>query len=429
MEERNLQAIRGAGIGIVFQESALALNPLLTAGAQIAEVVMAHAACTTSDAIARAHAVIADVGFGRERDRIFKAYPHELSGGQRQRILIAQAIACRPALVIADEPVTSLDDATRAEVLTLLRTLHEQSRMSFLLITHNAGVLASMADRVIEMNAGKMLEPARRPRVSLPAGVSRVSRTDHMTAADDTIVEIAGLTKTYQRRRLLGTPEPAVEALKGVDLAIERGSTLGLAGRSGCGKSTLARCMAGLETPDAGEILIDGTDIARLRGRALLPYRNHVQVIFQDSAAALNPRFTALDIVSEAMVIQGLGTSAERRELSAALMTLVGLSPDRLQSLPGEFSGGERQRLAIARALVSGPRVLILDEAFSGLDLETHERIMGLLTELKATQGLTYVCISHDMDLLTRFATHIAVMDEGRIDAPREVCVPEEAVA
>ena len=314
MEERDLQAIRGAGIGIVFQESALALNPLLTAGAQIAEVVLAHAACTRSDAIARAHAVMADAGFGRERDRIFKAYPHELSGGQRQRILIAQAIVCRPALVIADEPVTSLDDATRAEVLTLIRTLHEQSRTSFLLITHNAGVLASMADRVIEMNAGKVLEPARRPRVSLPVGVSHFSQTGHMTAADDAIVEIAGLTKTYQRRRLLGAPEPAVEALRGVDLTIERGSTLGLAGRSGCGKSTLARCMAGLETPDAGEILIDGSDIARLRGRALLPYRNHVQVIFQDSAAALNPRFTALDIVSEAMVIQGTGTSTERRD-------------------------------------------------------------------------------------------------------------------
>ena len=182
-------------------------------------------------------------------------------------------------------------------------------------------------------------------------------------------MEVVGLTRTYQRRRMFGKPGPAVEALKSVDLSIVRGSTLGLAGRSGCGKSTLARCIAGLERPDAGEVRIDGIDIARLRGRALLPYRNQVQVIFQDSAAALNPRFTALDIVTEAMVIQGIGTAADRRDRAADLMTQVGLSPDRLQSRPGEFSGGERQRLAIARALAVSPRLLILDEAFSGLDV------------------------------------------------------------
>jgi peptide/nickel transport system ATP-binding protein len=161
----------------------------------------------------------------------------------------------------------------------------------------------------------------------------------------------------------------------------------------------------------------------------LLPYRNHVQVIFQDSAAALNPRFTALDVVSEAMVIQGIGTAADRREVSAALMTKVGLSPDRLASRPAEFSGGERQRLAIARALVSGPRVLILDEAFSGLDLATRERIMRLLTDLQASQGLTYLCISHDMELLTQFATDIAMMREGHVNTPCRVLNIEGAVA
>lgn len=437
MREEDLESIRGARIGLVFQESALALNPVLTAGAQIVEVVRAHAHCSHQEAVERARQVLADVGFGDERDRIFSAYPHELSGGQRQRILIAQAVVCRPALVIADEPVASLDFDSRAEVLALLRSLNEQSGTSFLLIAHSPEVLASTADRVIDMRAGTLTEAAARPVRLKPAATeksvafppaSRGSSVDRR-GSREALLEITGLTKTYRRRRLLGKAEPAVEALKGADLSIARGTILGLAGRSGCGKSTLARCVASLETADAGQIRIEGTDIARLRGRALLPYRNDVQVIFQDSAAALNPRFTALDVVSEAMVIQDIGSDADRRDVAAALMAMVGLAPDRLSSRPIEFSGGERQRLAIARALVSSPRVLILDETFSGLDLATRERIMKLLLELKTTQGLTYVCISHDMDLLTSFATEIAVMHDGRIERPHPVLMPQGAVA
>jgi peptide/nickel transport system ATP-binding protein len=430
MHESDLEAIRGAQIGLVFQESALALNPVLTVGAQIADVVRAHERCSRAQATERARAVLAEVGFGDERSRVFGAYPHELSGGQRQRILIAQATVCRPALVIADEPVASLDDASRADVLALMRALTDRFGTSFLLITHSAAVLASTADRVIEMNAGKVVErtrPTRTASVSLAA--ARMSKPAQIPAASEPIVEIIGLEKSYQRRRLFGTTEPALKALNGIDLSIARGSTVGLAGRSGCGKSTLARCIAALEQADAGEIRINGTDIARLGDRALRPYRNQVQIIFQDSAAALNPRFTALDIVSEAMVIQDIGTAVERRDRSANLMTQVGLSPDRLQSRPSEFSGGERQRLAIARALAVSPRLLILDEAFSGLDLMTRERIVRLLTELQATHGLTYVCISHDIDLLARFTADIVVMHEGQISAPNRSFVPEGAVA
>jgi len=428
LREADLESIRGARIGLVFQESALALNPVLTAGAQIVEVVKAHVRCTHDDAAQRARQALADVGFGKERDRIFNAYPHELSGGQRQRILIAQAIVCRPALVIADEPVASLDYDSRADVLALLRSLNKLSRTSFLLITHSPEVLASTADRVVEMRAGTVTEATRRSTVSFPLA-SRGANGDRTHVSREALVEITGLSKTYQRRRLLGKPGPAVEALKDADLSIARGSILGVAGRSGCGKSTLARCIASLEPADAGQIRIEGTDIARLRGRALLPYRNDVQVVFQDSAAALNPRFTALDVVSEAMVIQGIGTDGDRRDVSAALMELVGLSADRLESRPIEFSGGERQRLAIARALVSSPRLLILDETFSGLDFATRDRIMRLLIELKTSQGLTYVCISHDMELLTSFATEIAVMHAGRIEKPHPVLMPRGAVA
>ena len=428
LTERELEGIRGARLALVFQESALALNPVLTVGAQIAEVVLAHDRCTRAAALQRARAVMTDVGFGGERDRIFDAYPHELSGGQRQRILIAQAIVCRPALVIADEPVASLDEETRAEILALIRTLNDRSGTSFLLITHSVDVLASTATRVVEMRAGKLFEgsrPARTVPVSLPP-LPRAAR--HHGRAVDAIVEVVGLRRSYQQRRLFRSHKPAVEALHGVDISIPRGSTMGLTGRSGCGKSTLARCMAGLETPDGGEIRINGTDISPLRGRALLPFRNQVQVIFQDSAAALNPRFTALDVVTEALVIQGIGTPADRRDRAADLMTQVGLSPDRLVSRPGEFSGGERQRLAIARALAVSPRLLILDESFSGLDSATRERIVRLLADLQSTHGLAYLCISHDLDFLARLANDVVVMHEGRI-VPSQRFIPEGAVA
>jgi peptide/nickel transport system ATP-binding protein len=372
---------------------------------------------------------MSDVGFGHERDRIFDAYPHELSGGQRERVLIAQAIVCRPALLIADEPVASLDEETRADILALIRTLHHRSGTSFLLISHSADVLASTATRVIEMRAGKVVDgtrPARARSVSL-SSVSRVVSSPPAHTADH-IVDVVGLTRTYQPRRLFRAHKPAVVALQDVNIAIARSATGGLTGRSGCGKSTLARCIAGLESPDSGQVRINGTDIARLHGRALLPYRNQVQVIFQDSAAALNPRFTALDVVSEAMVIQGIGTATDCQDRVADLMTQVGLSPDRLGSLPGEFSGGERQRLAIARALAVSPRLLILDEAFSGLDVATRDRIVHLLCDLQTTHGLTYLCISHDLEFLTRFASDVVVMDAGRI-VPQQRFVPTGAVA
>jgi peptide/nickel transport system ATP-binding protein len=428
MRERDLESIRGSEIGVVFQESALALNPILTAGTQIAEVVRAHQRCNRKEAGDRARAALADVGFGAESHRVFDAYPHELSGGQRQRILIAQATVCRPALVIADEPVASLDEATRDDVLGLIRALNGRHGTPFLLITHSADVLARTTDRVIELRDGKIVEPARAVRstsVGVTVPCARTLAPNH----GDAIVEISGLKKRYQRRRIFGTSGPAVEALKGVDLTIIRGTTLGLAGRSGCGKSTLARCIAGLETPDAGVVRINGTDIAHLNRRDPASSSRHAQIIFQDSAAALNPRFTTLDIVSEPMVIRRIGNAAERRDRAADLMTQVGLSPDRLGSRPGEFSGGERQRLTIARALAASPRLLILDEAFSGLDQLTRERIVRLLADLQSSHGLTYLCISHDIELLHQFATHVAVMQDGRIAASRRRVVPEGAVA
>lgn len=414
LDERARAAMRGREIGIVFQESALALNPVLTVGAQIGDVVRAHARCSRQDTRERVLAAMHDVGLTDDTARIHDAYPHELSGGQRQRILIAQAIVCRPALIVADEPTASLDAEVRDEILRLIRRLNEQHGTAFLIISHNAEVLSRTARRIIVMDHGRVVQTVRTGRGGdghVARSLSRsVSASRHVP-----IAEVRGAAKSHQQRRFFTRTRHAVQALRGVDLRIERATTLGLAGPSGCGKSTLARCIAGLDALDAGQVIIDGNDITGLRGRALRPYRNQVQLIFQDSAAALNPHFTALEIVTEPLVIQRDGTQNQQRARAIELLSQVGLPTNRLEARAGEFSGGERQRLAIARALAVRPRLLILDEAFSGLDLHTRALIAALLMTLQREQGLALLCISHDLDFLAELAPEIAVMDRGAI--------------
>jgi len=409
--ERDRAAIRGADVGIIFQESALALSPLRTVGAQIVDVVNAHASCDRRTARTRALQTMADVGLGDSLERIYDSYPHELSGGQRQRVLIAQAIINRPAVVIADEPTASLDAAVRHDVLDLIRTLSARQGTSFILISHSADVLASAAHRVVDMRDGRLVATDMRHHTPAPRPNASTSFFSSGTSLD-----IRGAEKVHAQRRLL-SKRHFVKALDGVDLRIERGRTLGLTGPSGCGKSTLARCLAGLDTLDAGEIRIEGRPMTRLRGRERQIHRNQVQLIFQDSAASLNPRFTVHDAIIEPLVVQDAGTSGERRRRASELLHQVGLPDEALDVRPGELSGGERQRVAIARALATRPRVLILDEAFSGLDVETRHRIIAVLQGIQATDGLSYLCISHDVDLLTEFASEIAVMRDGRIVA------------
>jgi ABC-type glutathione transport system ATPase component len=417
LDERGRDAIRGPGMGIVFQESALALNPVLTVGAQIGDVVRAHTRCDRHETRQRVLAAMHDVGLSEQSARIYDAYPHELSGGQRQRILIAQAIVYRPSLVVADEPTASLDAAMRDDILRLIRRLNEQHGTAFLIISHSAEVLTRTAGRILVMNRGHIVQTIRAGHDSIgqDSYVARSLSRSVSASRHVPIAEITGATKSYRQRRLFSRSQYEVKALRGLELRVERGATLGLVGPSGCGKSTLARCLAGLESLDAGKVLIDGHDITPLRGRGLLPYRNQVQLIFQDSAAALNPRFTALDIVTEPMVIQRDGIPHQRRHRAIELLSQVGVPADRLESRAGEFSGGERQRLAIARALAVRPRLLILDEAFSGLDLETRRLITTLLMTLQREQGLALLCISHDLEFLAEFAPEIAVMRCGAI--------------
>jgi ABC-type glutathione transport system ATPase component len=417
LDERTLSAIRGAEMGIVFQESALALNPVLTVGAQIGDVVRAHTRGDRQETRERVLAAMHDVGLTEDTTRIYDAYPHELSGGQRQRILIAQAIVCRPTLIIADEPTASLDAAVRDEMLRLIQRLNEHHGTAFLIISHSAAVLERTARRILVMNRGRIVHVLDAGRDSIGAGghVARPLSRSVGASRHVPIAEVSGAAKSYQQRRVFSGARYEVQALRDVDLRIERGTTKGLAGPSGCGKSTVARCLAGLETLDAGTVRIDGHDITALRGRALLHHRNLVQLIFQDSAAALNPRFTALEIVTEPMVIQRQGSPSERRLRAVELLSQVGLPSDRLQARAGEFSGGERQRLTIARALAVRPRLLILDEAFSGLDADTRALITTLLMTLQREQGLALLCISHDVEFLAEFAPDVAVMRGGTI--------------
>ena len=416
LDERTRDAIRGSEIGIVFQESALALNPVLTVGAQIGDVVRAHTRSTRHETRDVVLGAMHDAGLTDDTARIYDAYPHELSGGQRQRILIAQAIVCRPALVVADEPTASLDAAARDEILRLIRRLNEEHGTAFLIISHSAAVLERTAQRTLMMDCGRVVQVlAGQNGIGHDGYIARSLSRSVSASRHVPIAEVTGAAKSYHQRRLFSGSRHEVQAMRGVDLRIDRGTTLGLAGPSGCGKSTLARCMAGLESLDSGKVLIDGRNITPLRGRALRPFRNQVQLIFQDSAAALNPRFSALEIVTEPMVIQREGTPAERRLRAIELLLQVGLPTDRLEASAGEFSGGERQRLAIARALAVRPQLLILDEAFSGLDLETRWLITALLMTLQREQGLALLCISHDLELLAEFAPEIAVMRHGTI--------------
>ena len=417
LDERTRDAIRGSEIGIVFQESALALNPVLTVGAQIGDVVRAHTRSTRHETRDVVLGAMHDAGLTDDTARIYDAYPHELSGGQRQRILIAQAIVCRPSLVVADEPTASLDAAARDEILRLIRRLNEEHGTAFLIISHSAAVLERTAQRTLVMDCGRVVHvlTAGQDGIGHDGYVARSLSRSVSASRHVPIAEVTGATKSYHQRRLFSGSRHEVQAMRGVDLRIDRGTTLGLAGPSGCGKSTLARCMAGLESLDAGKVLIDGRNITPLRGRALRPFRNQVQLIVQDSAAALNPRFSALEIVTEPMVVQREGTPAERRLRAIELLSQVGLPADRLEARAGEFSGGERQRLAIARALAVRPQLLILDEAFSGLDLETRWLITTLLMTLQREQGLALLCISHDLELLAEFAPEIAVMSHGAI--------------
>jgi ABC-type glutathione transport system ATPase component len=417
--------MRGAEVALISQEPALALNPVLPLGQQLADVLLAHGKLARQEVGARCQEMLRQVGFA-DSERIMRAYPHELSGGQRQRVAIAQALICRPKLLIADEPLSALDAATQADILELLQRLKRDLGLAMLFITHNAGVLALLADNIIVMREGEAIAHGTMEELQVSQdeyvqgilfpekSLAHASHTAPSVESGSPLLEVRGLSKKFVQKRMLSRKDFIVQSLDGIDLALQPGSTVAMLGRSGSGKSTLARCIAGFEIADSGEILLEGNLITRVE-KNKAGARRPVQMIFQDAATSLNPRFTARQIVAEPLEIARWKTEAERTAQAMKLMEEVGLDPDWAARLAGEFSGGQRQRLALARALAADPKLLIMDEALSGLDMPLQAQMVRLLMDLQVRHGLTYLYISHDLNFISLFAQEVVVMDAGRI--------------
>ncbi|WP_159916601.1 ABC transporter ATP-binding protein [Pantoea sp. 18069] len=454
MPAAELRALRGRDISMVFQEPMTSLNPVHSIGAQIIETLRQHEHLTAAAARKRAIELL-DLVRIPEPQRRLDDFPHHLSGGQRQRVMIAMAMACRPRLLVADEPTTALDVTVQAQILELLDGLRRAFDMALLLITHDLGLVAQWADRVAVMYAGEKVEEAAtaelfaRPAhaytrgllgASLHAGRSlhytaerlpeiRV-RVDAATQARDFALHLPTATPVQKAAAVACAPLLSVQdlhteyatrqggvvhAVDGVSFDIAPGETLGLVGESGCGKSTLSRTLLRLVQPTSGRIVLGGVDIAPLNARALKPWRRRMQMVFQDPYASLNPRRSVFDILDSVLLVHGVDQRDERRQRIARILDRVGLPADAAARYPNEFSGGQRQRIGIARALIVRPSLVVLDEPVSALDVSVQAQILNLLVELKEDFGLSYLFISHDLSVVRYFADRVLVMHQGRI--------------
>ena len=422
-----LRRIRGERIGVVFQEPMTSLNPVLTIGRQLTEGPIAHGRITPGEARDLAVSLLDRVGIANARARVAQ-YPHELSGGMRQRVMIAMAMAMKPRLLIADEPTTALDVSIQAQILDLMRDLAAESGTSLMLITHDMGVVAEMADRVAVMRRGQLVEeaaattlfaaPAQSYTRALLAAVPRIANVTLAAAAKvqsaPPILSIEGASKTFWTGRVSATPH-GTRALDNVSLSVASGEAVALVGESGSGKSTLGRAAARLVDIDSGVIRLDGEDLQRLSGHALRQARSKIQLVFQDPYSSLDPRFTVARTVAEPIVIHKRASRREAIERVGPLLQRVGLDPAAAHQFPHAFSGGQRQRIAIARALAAEPRVIVADEPTSSLDVSIQRQVLDLLAELREERGIAMLFISHDLAVVSRIANRIAVMRSGRI--------------
>jgi peptide/nickel transport system ATP-binding protein len=431
LPEARLRALRGSELAIVFQDPLSSLHPLYRVGAQIVEAIRAHREVSKRAAREQTIALLDLVGIPEPPRRV-DAYPHELSGGQRQRAMIAMALANEPRLLIADEPTTALDVTVQAQILALLRRLREELGMALVLVTHDLGVVAEMAEEIAVMQAGRIVEWGTAEQVlaapqhpytqellaSAPTLALQREREVAVEPVAEPLLQVRDLVKCFPVTRgvVFQRQVAAVEAVAGISFELRRGETLGLVGESGCGKSTTARLLMRLLEPTAGEIRFAGHDLAHLQGAALKAARHEMQIVFQDPFSSLNPRKTAGSIVGEPFAIHGLHRDrAARRRAVCELLDRVGLQPAHHNRYPHELSGGERQRIGIARALALGPKLLIADEPVSALDVTIQAQILELLGELQRELGLTLLLISHDLAVVRQIADRVAVMRSGRI--------------
>tara|TARA_B100001248_G_scaffold261706_1_gene253764 strand:- start:3946 stop:5673 length:1728 start_codon:yes stop_codon:yes gene_type:complete len=456
--ESQMRKIRGNKISMIFQEPMTSLNPVFTVGDQITETIRLHQKISKEQAWEKALDLLDQVGIPDPKNRI-KSYPHEMSGGQRQRVMIAMAIACEPDLLIADEPTTALDVTIQKQILDLLSDLQKQYNMSVLFITHDLGVIGDIADDVVVMYRGDIVEKGtcedifthpKHPytkglmscRPALDKNPDRLATvSDFMTEAgqeksfdleslrkvkknreiseqdNPVLLETRNLMKYFPlKKSFFGTPTAWVKAVDEVNIKVRKGRTLGLVGESGCGKTTLGRTILRLTEPTAGEIIYKGEDIAKYDAEKMREMRKKMQIIFQDPYASLNPRMTIMATLTEPMKIHGIGSSRkERQEMAGRLIERCGLPASMLPRYPHEFSGGQRQRICIARALAVKPDFIVCDESVSALDVSVQAQILNLLLDLQEEFGLTYIFISHDLAVVKFISDEVAVMNKGKI--------------
>ncbi|MGR3577550.1 MAG: ABC transporter ATP-binding protein [Sagittula sp.] len=439
-----MRHIRGNEIGMIFQEPMTALNPVFTVGRQLTEGLRVHRGMSKKQAEARALELLREVRIP-EPERRLKQYPHELSGGMRQRVVIAMALACKPRLLIADEPTTALDVTIQAEILALMDRPKRETGTAVMFITHDMAVVAQMADRVVVMFRGNKVEEGRVEEIfenpqhpytkallaavpklgemtgkDLPEPMRLVGRTDQnldpIKGSDEVLLKVQNLVTRFPvKGGFFRRTVAYVHATEDVSFTLNKGQTLSLVGESGCGKSTAGRSLLRLVEPLSGKIELDGTDIMALSQSGLRDARREMQMIFQDPFASLNPQLQLADQVAEPLVNYGIGSGSEIQDKVANLFDRVELPRSFMRRYPHELSGGQRQRIAIARALALNPKLIVADEAVSALDVSVQAQVVNLMMELQAELGLGYVFISHDMAVVERVSHTVGVMYLGRI--------------
>ncbi len=428
LPESELRRIRGNEISMIFQEPMTSLNPVMTVGEQLAEVYLLHQDISREEAWTKAEAMLVAVKMSEPKRRMTQ-YPGDLSGGMRQRVMIAMALACRPQLLIADEPTTALDVTVQAEIIDLIRDLQREVGMAVLFITHDMGVVAEIADRVVVMRHGDKVEenatvalfdaPQQPYTRDLLAAVPKLGdgSPDEAVVKDrPNVLEVTGLAKRFPvKAGTFGKVVANVHAVEGVSFNLRAGETLALVGESGSGKSTTGRLLMKLVQPTEGAIRLIGQDVTHMSPDKMRDMRRHIQMIFQDPYASLNPRLRAWDLVSEPLKVHGALTREQRRERAAQLLERVSLPREFLDRYAHQFSGGQRQRLCIARALSVNPKIIVADEPVSALDVSVQARVIELMKELQAEMGLSYLFISHDMAVVEKVSHRVAVMVMGQI--------------
>jgi len=454
ISSKSFQKIRGKDIAMIFQEPMSSLNPSMTCGKQVVEILIQHTKLSKSEAKAETLSLFEKVKLPNPQ-RVYKAYPHEISGGQKQRVMIAMAIACKPKLLIADEPTTALDVTVQKEIIELLKQLQTDENMSVIFISHDLALVSEISDRVLVMYKGEIVEQGKvsdifhKPqhtytkallssKPSLDVRLKRlptikdfmdgntVTETINLSQrksahdilySNPPLLEVINLEKEYFSKSGWFGKQESFKAVNQVSFKLYESETLGLVGESGCGKSTLANAILLLDKSTAGQILYNGKDITILKASQVRQLRKDIQIIFQDPYASLNPRISVGKAIMEPMKVHGIGTSdSDRKEKVLELLLKVGLDNSYFNRYPHEFSGGQRQRIGIARAIALKPKLIICDESVSALDISVQAQVLNLLNELKENFGFTYIFISHDLAVVKYMSDQLLVMNQGKIE-------------